>query len=266
MASSDEDSRRHSQFDGPEPQLELDAKARARREVENGFAQIERQEALIAEGIPSFFKLKPSILMDLNRLAVDGLVRAPGSYRQGPITIGKSRHQPPDWKDVPRLVDEMCDYVNEHWDNSAVHLSAYVLWRLNWIHPFADGNGRTARAAAYIVLCVRLRKVLPGTNTVPERIKNDLGPYYAALEEADDAWARGQLHVGKMEQMLKALLIDQVSDAATDDRRYSRPRRNSTSREATAMEPRANSADKPWWKHPTVIAAAVAALIKSCFG
>ncbi|MEX1365172.1 MAG: Fic family protein [Nannocystaceae bacterium] len=25
----------------------------------------------------------------------------------------------------------------------------YTLWRLNWIHPFVEGNGRTARAACY---------------------------------------------------------------------------------------------------------------------
>jgi hypothetical protein len=28
-------------------------------------------------------------------------------------------------------------------------LAAYGLWRLNWIHPFVEGNGRTARAVCY---------------------------------------------------------------------------------------------------------------------
>src|ERR1700691_2453032 len=52
--------------------------------------------------------------------------------------------------------------VNEHWEESnAIHLAAYILWKLNWIHPFADGNGRTARAVSYAVLCIKLDGLLP---------------------------------------------------------------------------------------------------------
>ena len=30
---------------------------------------------------------------------------------------------------------------NDNWDDSTpVHLASYVMWRLNWIHPFTDGN------------------------------------------------------------------------------------------------------------------------------
>ena len=47
---------------------------------------------------------------------------------------------------VAELVEDMCDYVNENWEaKSAIHLAAYIMWRLNWIHPFADGNGRLSR-------------------------------------------------------------------------------------------------------------------------
>ena len=37
----------------------------------------------------------------------------------------------------------MCDCVNSNWDdlNSNFYLGAYIMWRLNWIHLFADGNG-----------------------------------------------------------------------------------------------------------------------------
>jgi hypothetical protein len=35
-------------------------------------------------------------------------------------------------------------------DATAIHLAAYLMWRLNWIHPFADGNGRTARMTSYV--------------------------------------------------------------------------------------------------------------------
>lgn len=99
--------------------------------------------------------------MELNRLAVERIIANPGAYRQTPMEIGKSKHQPPRWEDVPELVDEMCEYVARNWHRSAVHLAAYLLWRVNWIHPFSDGNGRTARAISYLVLCVRLLQRLP---------------------------------------------------------------------------------------------------------
>ena len=63
---------------------------------------------------------------------------------------------------MPDLVAEMCGYVNENWHMSAIHLAAYLLWRMNWIHPFADGNGRTARVVSYVVLSVKLDSLLPG--------------------------------------------------------------------------------------------------------
>ena len=78
-------------------------------------------------------------------------------------------------------VQTMCEYVNENWTGkSAAHLAAYVLWKMNWIHPFADGNGRTARAVSYVVLSIKLDGLLPGTPTIPEQIATDKRPYYEA--------------------------------------------------------------------------------------
>jgi Fic family protein len=106
----------------------------------------------------------------------------------------------------------MCEYVNQHWsDKSALHLAAYMLWKLNWIHPFADGNGRTARAISYIVLSIRLHSLLPGTNTIPDQIAADKTPYYDALELADKAWkATGAVDVSALETMLSQMLARQL--------------------------------------------------------
>lgn len=80
--------------------------------------------------------------------------------------------------------------MNDKWTvKSPIHLAAYVMWRLNWIHPFTDGNGRTSRALSYLVLCIRLKMLLPGRTTIPEQIEKDRTPYYKALEAADEAWA-----------------------------------------------------------------------------
>ena len=127
------------------------------------------------------------------------------------MKIRGSGHDPPPATDVPRYVDEMCDYVNDNWDTkSPLHLAAYVMWRLNWIHPFVDGNGRTTRAVSYYVLCSKLNFYFPGVTTIPEFISGDKQPYYKALEEADKAQEDGEIDVSKMEGLLKSLLAKQM--------------------------------------------------------
>jgi len=86
------------------------------------------------------------------------------------------------------------------------------LWRLNWIHPFNDGNGRTARAACYFLLCVRSGALLPGRRIVPERIRESREGYEAALTAADRAWDAGHLDFSEMEAYLSRLLQEQLED------------------------------------------------------
>ncbi len=101
--------------------------------------------------------------------------------------------------------------MNENWKaSSPIHLAAYVMWRLNWIHPFADGNGRTSRIVSYVVLSVRLGYVLPGTPAIPDQIVENRTPYFDALDAADAANSRGQLDVSKMEHLLEGLLAKQL--------------------------------------------------------
>ena len=92
-------------------------------------------------------------------------------------------------------------------------LPAYALWRLNWIHPFVEGNGRTARAACYYLICMKHGLLLPGRKIVPERIREDREPYYAALRAADRAWADGHFDVSELADYLSDLLKAQLTDA-----------------------------------------------------
>lgn len=85
------------------------------------------------------------------------------------------------------------------------------MWRVNWIHPFAGGNGRTSRAVSYLVLCSKLGFRLPGTNTIPEQIVANRQPYYSALDAADAAWADGRIDVSEMEQLLAEMLSNQLA-------------------------------------------------------
>ncbi len=94
------------------------------------------------------------------------------------------------------------------------------MWRINWIHPFAGGNGRTSRAVSYLVLLAKLGYALPGTRTIPDQIVDNRPPYYEALDAADLAWKRGNLDASKMEKLLSSLLAKQLVDvyhAASED-------------------------------------------------
>jgi Fic family protein len=113
---------------------------------------------------------------------------------------------------VAEEVEGLCDYVNERWDTaSAIHLAAYVMWRLNWIHPFADGNGRTSRILSFVVLFTRLGGILPGTPTLPDLIVDHRHLYEEALDAADDSWKSGRVDVTKMENLIQSLLATQLA-------------------------------------------------------
>lgn len=111
----------------------------------------------------------------------------------------------------------MCSFINENrHDKSAIYLSSYVLWRLNWIHPFADGNGRTSRILSYVVLSIKLKSILPGVPTIPDQIADNKSPYYDELEKADASWKQGNIAITSMELWLETLLARQLYNATTE--------------------------------------------------
>lgn len=212
------DQTRHSRaFDA---EIITDPEERARREALNGLRQFD----VVVRMVESFldpqrqpFRLRPSHLLDLHREALAGISIYAGNWRPSEIAIGGSRHKPPGAFEVPGRIEEPCDYVNEKWDEkSPIHLAAYVMWRLNWIHPFTDGNGRTSRAAAYLILCLKMGYLLPGKRTIPDQISEDKTPYYRALEAADIAWEHGKIDLSSMKNLLDSMLAKQLYEVFAD--------------------------------------------------
>ena len=152
------------------------------------------------------------MLWDLNHIAVSNISQFGGRFREEPIYVGN--HKPPHFRDVPKLMDQFISTIHENWYSwKNTELAAYGLWRLNWIHPFIEGNGRTARAACYYLLCVRSGGLLGGDRIVPERIRENRQPYYDALRAADKAWEEGHLDFSTMEAYLADLLEKQIGDS-----------------------------------------------------
>lgn len=210
MTSTDPLTQRHSRAD--EAELIQDPDLKAQAEARNGLRQFDAGRAMIHVALErGAFKLRLSHLLGLQREALMGISSYAGNFRPAGVAIHGSKHEPPNAHLVPGLVEEMCDYVNDNWDQkTAIHLAAYVMWRLNWIHPFADGNGRTSRITSYVVLCIRLGADLPGLPTIPDQIVENRHPYFNALDAADAAWLEERIDVSKMEELLSGMLARQL--------------------------------------------------------
>lgn len=110
-------------------------------------------------------------ICSLNLYATQYISPQPGRYRRHyNVVVGE--HRPSEW---PFILDEMnlfIDTLHERWARfDPLEAAGYALWGINHIHPFCDGNGRTARALCYFVLCKKVGQWLPGRTTIMELIR-----------------------------------------------------------------------------------------------
>lgn len=159
-------------------------------------------------------KIDHVLLCQLNFQAVVLLSDSAGNYRNGPVSITNSPHVPPPASEVPGHMRDLLKYLSDNWATAtASHLAAYALWRLCWIHPFEEGNGRTARAACMLILCYKSGGWLPGKEIIPKQIRDNRTPYYIVLRAADDHYqqsGRKSIDVSKTEDYLNDLLTKQL--------------------------------------------------------
>ena len=198
-----------------EAELLSDPHEKAEAEARNGLRQFDYGIQTVYQALErGAFKLRPSLILALQREALTGISAYAGNFRPAGVEIVGSKHKPAEAHLVPELIEELCDYVNDNWnDRTAIHLASYVMWKLNWVHPFADGNGRTSRILSYVVLSIRAQSVFPGTPTIPEQIVDNRNPYFDALDAADAAWAEGRIDLSKMDELLSGMLAKQLTAA-----------------------------------------------------
>lgn len=158
--------------------------------------------------------LSSHVIKAFNFQAITCLHTNAGEYRPCPVVVGN--HQPPDHYRVEALMDDFVNTVNRNWESAdPLTLAAFVLWRLNFIHPFINGNGRTARAASYFVLCVKLGQWLPGTTILPELLRRERAAYVQALQQVDQSLASGTLELGPLHSLMATLLAEQINGASS---------------------------------------------------
>ena len=129
--------------------------------------------------------------------------------------IGRSR-----WVEcAPLLVRDAIELINGSEDFSSLDRAAYALWRFNWIHPFMGGNGRTSRAIAYLILCVDLGGMWPGTKAMPSLIYEHRADYIKALRAVDENEKNSpheSANIAPMSDFLREMLIEQMASAIDD--------------------------------------------------
>jgi Fic family protein len=108
----------------------------------------------------------------------------PGEFRNENVFVGK--HIPPDFRSIGSFLERFCEVYNPQKLGSTQKIIAAAAshHRLSWIHPFLDGNGRTARLFTHAYL------IKAGVNTrdlwsISRGFARDISNYYAHLENAD---------------------------------------------------------------------------------
>ncbi len=160
---------------------------KAQFETRNGVEQLDYITSLVEGGAS---ELRESHVLTLQQLAVDGIYPCAGKFRDARtnVLITNSDHVLPEPALVQNLVRDACDWINgTKAERSALERASYALWRFNWIHPFSGGNGRTSRALAYMILCMKEGRMLPGVPSMPTLIYDHRDDYILALRAVDKA-------------------------------------------------------------------------------
>ena len=158
-----------------------------------------------------------SVIKAINFHAVVGLHHEAGHYRtyRVGVGIGENQYNPPEHYSVQPMMDDFVNVVNWRWQESdSFELAAFALWRINHIHPFVNGNGRTARAVCYFIICVKSGMWLPGRDHNPEMMKQEPynTRYIEALKRADKGdEERDTKYLDGLVAILKELMSKQMA-------------------------------------------------------
>ncbi len=128
------------------------------RMVLNNYFAMQRAEELASSGEP----LTPDHVLELHRIVTDGTLEDPMEagrlQRPGDARVAiywdddRPLHRPPPAEELPARLDGLCAFANGSTGGGFLHPVVHAVTLHFWIghdHPFADGNGRTARALFY---------------------------------------------------------------------------------------------------------------------
>lgn len=156
------------------------------QEVRNYFLALNYLE----EKLNNKEKLSKKLILDVQKLVEKGAPKEKIGLR-GPMPpgvlfavydskTGNPDYIPPEYSDVPGLLDELIEYVNTTDDHPLI-VAAVVHYQLVTIHPFEDGNGRTARLLSGYIMDLN-GYGFNGIGSLEEYFAYDVDEYYDSIQ------------------------------------------------------------------------------------
>lgn len=159
---------------------------RPEQDVRNYFLALN----FLEEKLHSREKFSKKLILDVQKLVEKGASEEKIGLR-GPMPpgmlfavydtkTGNPDYIPPEYCDIPDLLDELVEYVNTTDDHPLI-VAAVVHYQLVTIHPFEDGNGRTARLLSGYILD-KNGYGFNGIGSLEEYFAYDIDEYYEAIQ------------------------------------------------------------------------------------
>lgn len=135
-------------------------------------------------------KFSKKLILDVQKLVEKGASKEKIGLR-GPMPpgvlfavydskTGSPDYIPPEYCDIPDLLDELITYVNTTDDHPLI-VAAVVHYQLVTIHPFEDGNGRTARLLSGYIMDLN-GYGFNGIGSLEEYFAYDIDEYYESIQ------------------------------------------------------------------------------------
>ncbi|MCY3892189.1 MAG: Fic family protein [Acidimicrobiaceae bacterium] len=174
------------------------SRAYQEREVRNVLEAFERLDGMVMEGCN--LHLSAELICEMNRWVLGGVdpdaASAPGTIRTHAVVVGP--YVGPPARDCWHLLERLAEWLDgddfrptsgesdENRDAFARTVLSALLAHLYiaWIHPFADGNGRTARLLEYVILARSGMVPLAAANLMANHFNLTRDRYYARLAAA----------------------------------------------------------------------------------
>ena len=156
------------------------------QEVRNYFLALN----FLEEKVSKKEKFSQKLILDVQKLVEKGASKEKIGLR-GPMPpgvlfavydskTGNPDYIPPEYCDIPGLLDELIEYVNTTDDHPLI-VAAVVHYQLVTIHPFEDGNGRTARLLSGYIMDLN-GYGFNGVGSLEEYFAYDIDEYYESIQ------------------------------------------------------------------------------------
>ena len=159
---------------------------RPEQEIRNYYLALNYLEKKAAENV----KFSKQLILDVQKYVEKGASKEKiglrGAMPPGVLfavydsQTGTPEYIPPEYIDIPELLGELVDYVNTT-DDHPLLVAAVVHYQIVTIHPFEDGNGRTARLLSGYILDVN-GYGFNGIGSLEEYFAYDVNEYYESIQ------------------------------------------------------------------------------------